>query len=351
MNPSISSADREKSAKTLRELIGRFFKKLSRPEHGNSEIVNLERSKKRIHALVDRFFGKRLSRRTFLKAAGTVAGAAVIASPKPAEAFSFAEFFQKHYKELTPEDKERVFRRLEKETKEKHGVDVTIADPQPIPGVEFAYFLNLSKCNGNRKCVEACVKENNQSRDPAIQYITVLEMEAGSFDLNKSDRYYNPDLVPQKDKYYLPVQCHQCRNPPCVKACPVEATWKEADGIVVIDYNWCIGCRYCQAACPYEARHFNFTEPSIPADEINPNQSYLSNRIRPKGVMEKCTFCLHRTRVGKYPACLEACPTGARKFGNLKDPNSEVRNILSSKRVFVLKEEVGTDPQFYYFFD
>lgn len=351
MIPSNSPADREKSAKTLRELIGRFFGKVSRSEQGNPENGNADRSKKRILALVDRFFGKRLSRRTFVKAAATVAGAAVIAPPKPAEAFTFADFFRKHYKEMTPEDKERVLKRIEKETKEKYGVDVTVADPPPIPGVEFAYFLNLSKCNGNRKCVEACVKENNQSRDPAIHYITVLEMDAGSFDLNKADRYYDHDLVPQKDKYYLPVQCHQCRNPPCVKACPVEATWKEADGIVVIDYDWCIGCRYCQAACPYEARHFNFAVPSIPADEINPNQSYLSNRIRQKGVMEKCTYCLHRTRVGKYPACLEACPTGARKFGNLKDPNSEVRHILSEKRVFVLKEEVGTDPQFYYFFD
>ena len=341
----------ETSAKKLRGSVERFFHKVLSPSDSVDEGTNLERAKKRIQALADRLFGKFFSRRSFLQGAGAVASAAVLATPNRAQAFTFAEFFQRHYKELTPEDKERVLKRLEKETKDTYGVDVTITDPPPIPDVEFAYFLNLSKCNGNRKCVEACVKENNQSRDPAIQYITVLEMEAGSFDLNKSDRYYNPDLVPQKDKYYLPVQCHQCRNPPCVKACPVEATWKEKDGIVVIDYNWCIGCRYCQAACPYEARHFNFTAPSIPADQINPNQSYLSNRIRFKGVMEKCTFCLHRTRVGKYPACLEACPTGARKFGNLKDPNSEVRNILGSKRVFVLKEELGTDPQFYYFFD
>jgi molybdopterin-containing oxidoreductase family iron-sulfur binding subunit len=133
--------------------------------------------------------------------------------------------------------------------------------------------------------------------------------------------------------------------------CPVEATWKEKDGIVVIDYNWCIGCRYCEAACPYEARRFNFATPKIPTEEINPEQGYLSNRIRPRGVMEKCTFCLHRTRVGKYPACLEACPTGSRKFGNLLDPNSEVRNIIQEKRIFVLKEDLKTNPHFYYFFD
>jgi Fe-S-cluster-containing dehydrogenase component len=106
----------------------------------------------------------------------------------------------------------------------------------------------------------------------------------------------------------MPVQCQQCDKPPCVSVCPVEATWKESDGIVVVDYNWCIGCRYCEAACPYHARRFNWTKPEVPAAEINPDQGYLSNRLRPQGVMEKCTFCLHRSRQGKLPACLEACP-------------------------------------------
>ena len=119
----------------------------------------------------------------------------------------------------------------------------------------------------------------------------------------------------------------------------------------MIDYDWCIGCRYCEAACPYWARRFNFTKPSIPKDKINPNMSYLGNRPRQKGVMEKCHFCIQRTRAGKYPACLEVCPTGARKFGNILDPNSEVSYILKNKRVFVLKEEVGTLPRFFYYFD
>jgi molybdopterin-containing oxidoreductase family iron-sulfur binding subunit len=131
----------------------------------------------------------------------------------------------------------------------------------------------------------------------------------------------------------------------------VEATWQEPDGITVVDYDWCIGCRYCEAACPYWARRFNFTDPEIPADELNPDMSYLSNRPRAKGVMEKCTFCLHRTREGRLPACLEACPTGARKFGNVLDPDSEVTQILRNKRVFVLKEEVGTMPRFFCYFD
>ena len=150
----------------------------------------------------------------------------------------------------------------------------------------------------------------------------------------------------------MPVQCQQCKNPPCTKVCPVHATWQEADGITVVDYDWCIGCRYCEAACPYWARRFNFTKPSIPKDRLNPEMSYLGKRPRRQGVMEKCHFCIQRARAGRYPACLEVCPAGARKFGNILDPNSEVSYILKSKRVFIqLKEEMGTSPRFFYYFD
>jgi molybdopterin-containing oxidoreductase family iron-sulfur binding subunit len=260
------------------------------------------------------------------------------------------EFLQQHYKELSPEEMAKVLRRLENETREQHGVDVTIGDQKPIPGVKFGYALNLSICNGCRKCAEACHIENNHDRPSRNSYIRVLEMRSGSIDMEKGNaRYSHP--VPARDHYYMPVQCQQCDNPPCVHVCPVEATWKDSDGIVVVDYNWCIGCRYCEAACPYHARRFNWRKPTIPAEEINPNQGYLSNRVRPQGVMEKCTFCLHRTREGRLPACLEACPTGARVFGNLLDPDSEIRWVLANKRVFVLKEELGTKPQFFYFFD
>jgi molybdopterin-containing oxidoreductase family iron-sulfur binding subunit len=199
--------------------------------------------------------------------------------------------------------------------------------------------------------VYACVKENNQSRSPQIQYIRVLKMEKGSIDVETSEHNYDPPVVPEHDSYYMPVQCHQCKKPPCVKVCPVEATWQEPDGITVIDYDWCIGCRYCEAACPYWARRFNFAEPSLPAEEVNPDMSYLSNRPRTKGVMEKCTFCLHRTRRGQLPACVEVCPTGSRKFGNVLDPESDVSYILRQKRVFILKEDVGTLPRFFYYFD
>lgn len=300
-----------------------------------------------------------LSRRGFLTTglAALSGGAALLAALSPLRHLSSSdwpsveEFLQKHYKEMTPEDKERVFARIRNHVDARYHVPVNIADPPPREEVEFVYGLNLSRCIGCRRCVHACVAENNQSRAPEIQYIRVLEMEKGSIDLETSNHHYAPDSVPNPDKYYMPVQCHQCSDPPCVRVCPVEATWQEPDGITVIDYDWCIGCRYCEAACPYWARRFNFTEPTIPDGTLNPEVGYLSNRPRQKGVMEKCTYCLHRTRVGRMPACLEVCPTGSRKFGNVKDPQSEVAYILQHKRVFVLKEDVGTIPRFFYYFD
>lgn len=296
-----------------------------------------------------------VTRRTAMKALGATLGAAAFARAMvPLQSLtkeiSVDEFLQKHYREMTPEDLEKVLRRLEAETLENYGAEVEISDVRPMEGVQYGYALNLSVCIGCRKCAEACHKENNHDRTTNNSYIRVLEMQQGSMDMDRGNASYDHP-VPQPDKFYMPVQCQQCANPPCVDVCPVQATWKEDDGIIVVDYNWCIGCRYCEAACPYHARRFNWKKPEIPAEEINPVQAYLSNRIRPKGVVEKCHFCLHRTRKGKHPACLEACPTGARVFGNLLDPNSDIRWVLENKRVYVLKEELGTQPRFFYFFD
>ena len=296
-------------------------------------------------------------RRSFLKAGvGTMAAFAAIAGiAEPLRHLdgggSIDEFLQNHYSRLTPEMMHKIMRRIEGEIAKDYGVKVRVKDYKPMDGVQFGYALNLSRCNGSRRCVTACMKENNQSRDPEMQYIKVLELPNGSFNLEHADHYYDHEQVPQKDKYYMPIQCHQCEKPPCTKVCPIEATWQEPDGITVVDYNWCIGCRYCMAACPYEARRFNFTKPVISKEEINPQMGYLSNRIRPRGVVEKCTYCLHRTRQGKFPACMEACPTGARIFGNMLDPDSEISYILSNKRVYILKEEAGTVPRFFYYFD
>jgi molybdopterin-containing oxidoreductase family iron-sulfur binding subunit len=239
---------------------------------------------------------------------------------------------------------------LERDYRQK-GTAVSIADTPAQPGVEFAYALDISRCIGCRRCVYACVAENNQSRKPQLHWIRVLSMEKEKgVDLSHADPYYNPAEVPEEGRFYVPVACQQCKNPPCTKVCPTGATWTEPDGITVIDYDWCIGCRYCMAACPYGARHFNWTEPAIPAGELNRKTHYLGNRPRRKGVVEKCTFCIQRTRAGRYPACVEVCPVGARKFGNLLDKNGEIRYIIEHKRVLVLKEELNTAPRFFYFY-
>ncbi|MCG8417514.1 MAG: 4Fe-4S dicluster domain-containing protein [Proteobacteria bacterium] len=256
------------------------------------------RALRRVEAEVETALKTPIDRRGFLKRLGAAGATATAAVATGGCTTSWDTFFQKHYKEMTDEDKERVFARIEKEAEKRFGRRVTVSDPGPLDGVSFAFCISLSLCNGNRKCVHACVEENNQSRNPAIQYIKVVELDRGTLNLEKGTAYYEGDSVPAADKVYLPMQCNQCDNPPCVKACPVEATWKEKDGIVVIDYDWCIGCRYCMAACPYEARRFNYREPQVPRADINPNQGYLSNRVRPKGVVEKCHFCLHRTRNG-----------------------------------------------------
>lgn len=307
-----------------------------------------------------------LTRRGFLRgtlgAVGGVAALAAALSPLKdidQEDYTLEKFLQKHYKEMTPEDMKDVLARIRKEVEQQYKLSPHLRDVKPIDGVQFGYALNLGRCIGCRKCVYACVAENNQSRNPQIQYIRVLEMPRGSVDIERGNHHYDRPQVPDEDHYYMPIQCHQCANPPCVKVCPVEATWQEPDGVTVVDYDWCIGCRYCEAACPYWARRFNFTKPGFPCDErksenpcdLNADMAYLSNRPRMRGVMEKCHFCLHRVREGRMPACLEICPVGARKFGNLLDPESEVSRILENKHVYVLKQEVGTLPRFFYFFD
>ncbi len=291
-----------------------------------------------------------VTRRKFL--AGLAASAAALSLPLNANASLWEEYFRQHFTRLKKDELQGILKNLEKELAEKYGKAVTVKATPPMENVEFGYALDLSRCIGCRRCVYACVKENNQSRDPQVHWIKVLEFKKDEkwLDLEASNRYYNPETVPQKDRFYVPVQCQQCKNPPCVKVCPVSATWKEPDGMIVVDYNWCIGCRYCMAACPYEARAFNWGKPNIPKEELNPNMHYLGNRPRYKGIVEKCTFCIQRSREGRYPACVEACPVGARKFGNLLDPKSEIRYILKNFRVFRFKEHLGTNPKFFYFF-
>jgi molybdopterin-containing oxidoreductase family iron-sulfur binding subunit len=291
---------------------------------------------------------KSVSRRDFLC---SLAGCAAAATTVGCDNITHCKFFRSRFKELSKEELNRILAEMKVENMEKFGKETETSGQGPLPGVEFGYALDLSRCTGCRRCVHACVKENNQGREEEIHWIRVLEMEEQhGIDFHHANPYYDHETVPHEGNFYLPVACQQCRNAPCVKTCPVGATWQEEDGIVVIDYDWCIGCRCCMAACPYGARRFNLAEPKIPAEDLNPRMHYLGNRPRPKGVVEKCTFCIQRTRKGEYPACVEICPVGSRKFGNMLDPDSEIRYVLENKKVFVLKSELNTRPRFYYFY-
>lgn len=290
------------------------------------------------------------SRRNFLKTL-PAALAASTAALTSCDNLEFDNFLQKNLRTLSKDEVNEILINLEEKYAKKYGKEFEVTAESAIDDTLFGFALDLSRCIGCRQCVYACVDENNQSRNPQVHWIQVLQMENDKgIDFMHANVHYNPELVPEEGYFYLPVSCQQCENPQCIKVCPAQATWREPDGIVVVDYDWCIGCRFCMAACPYGSRHFNWGEPTIPKEEINTKTHVLGNRPRTKGVVEKCTFCIQKVRVGKYPSCVEACPTGSRKFGNLLDPDSEIRYILENKRVLVLKGELNTQPKYYYYF-
>ncbi|MBA4369180.1 MAG: molybdopterin oxidoreductase [Desulfobacterium sp.] len=302
---------------------------------------------------------KKFGRRTFLKrfaqaaalsSAASATGCIGLIQNNEMLQLKWKEYFKKNYRLMTPQEKEETVERLERLAKIEKHMDIQMSSQNPINGVLFGYAFNLTRCEGFMECVTACVKENNLDRQSHTQYIRIFEMEPGGMSPETGNGKYFHE-VPLDNHFYMGVQCFHCENAPCIRACPTKATWKEPDGIVVVDYDWCIGCRYCMAACPYYGRRFNWSASQVPYNEITKKQHYLGNRIRPKGTMEKCTFCVQRTRAGKLPACVEACPTGARIFGNLLDPDSEIRFVLKHKKVFRLKEDLATDPKFWYFID
>jgi molybdopterin-containing oxidoreductase family iron-sulfur binding subunit len=145
-----------------------------------------------------------------------------------------------------------------------------------------------------------------------------------------------------RDQPFL-VFCNHCDNPPCVRVCPTRATWKREDGIVMMDWHRCIGCRYCMAACPYGSRSFNWLDPRPHIPRIDPDYP-----TRTKGVVEKCTFCEERLARGQAPACVEACEEKALVFGDLEDPGSAVRELLRTNFAIRRKAELGTAPEIYY---
>lgn len=211
----------------------------------------------------------------------------------------------------------------------------------PREGPQWAMVIDLQKCIGCDTCTVSCKAENRTP--PGVTYNVVLEMELGAY--------------PNVGHVNVPRPCMQCDNPPCVAVCPVKATYKREDGIVVIDADRCIGCRYCMAACPYGARYFDFgegyAEEMQAADEVQAPEFGVDRGPRrpgkaPAGTVRKCTFCLHRLQRGEEPACVETCTGDARFFGDLSDPESVVSRLAASPRAFRLKEELGTHPRVIY---
>jgi len=194
--------------------------------------------------------------------------------------------------------------------------------------------IDLTRCPANcTACVDACKKENNVNtsgdklRDIYRIRKVTLESTLSGAPAQKS----------------VPLLCNHCDNPPCALACPIKATTKREDGIVIVDPHRCMGCRYCMIACPYNARHFNFRE-----NYVQPNPAYPK---RQHGVAESCDLCAHLLDQGKRPACVEACANvhaQALMVGNLNDPNSEISTLIRNHPVKRLREELGTEPKVFY---
>jgi len=206
---------------------------------------------------------------------------------------------------------------------------------QGIPGMHFVMVVDLSLCRNARKCIKVC--EHHHQITPDRPYIKVLRMQD------------NEASAP----YWMPKKCFHCDNPPCVKVCPVAATYKRSDGLVLIDNERCIGCRFCMAACPYSARVFNWGEPK----KQNTEHAYSPETSIPSqiGTVEKCDFCPDMLRQNKLPHCITGCPNGALYFGDqnadsVTNGSETVRlsKLLKEKAGYRYHEELGTEPNVYY---
>lgn len=217
------------------------------------------------------------------------------------------------------------------------------AEARAIAGgnnLRWGFLVDTYKCVGCGLCVKACKLENDIPYDAPVtrtwieRYVILKNGEMlADTPMGGRDGFTQQKIqgreVPPKDigkAFFVPKLCNQCDKPPCVQVCPVGATYQTADGVVLVDRSWCIGCAYCIMACPYGARFFH------PVYRV----------------ADKCTFCYHRIHKGMKTACVAACPFGARKIGNLKDPNDPVARTILTKRIGVLKDDYGTKPQAYY---
>ncbi len=211
-----------------------------------------------------------------------------------------------------------------------------------VTGTRWGMAIDTAKClkqENCTKCIAACNQIHNvpDLPDPRHQIRWIWKEPFDRAFLNQIDQYSPLRAAP------VMVLCNHCDNPPCVRVCPTQATFKRDDGIVAMDWHRCIGCRYCMAACPYGSRSFNWMDPRPYIHAQNPEFP-----TRTKGVVEKCNLCAERLAVGRPPACVEACPEKALVFGTLADPSSPIRELLRRRRTVERKPELGTRPQVFY---
>jgi molybdopterin-containing oxidoreductase family iron-sulfur binding subunit len=217
-------------------------------------------------------------------------------------------------------------------------------------GVRLAMVVDLRKFTRDgslaERCIEACHRAHNvpdfgDDRKNEVKWIWTEEFETAFH--SQEFHFIREDL---KGKPTL-LLCNHCDNPPCTRVCPTQATWKrDADGIVMMDWHRCIGCRYCVVACPYGSRSFNWKNPRLGLEDIDIN---FPTRMR--GVVEKCTFCEERLARGQQPACVEVCSNDEIVFGDLNDPGSKVRQLLAERMAIRRKAGLGTQPEVYYVID
>jgi Fe-S-cluster-containing dehydrogenase component len=278
------------------------------------------------------------TRRKFLKSSSIVGVSAILGAQMISQSScSNEKDSSQKMKVLTPEGKLMEVEASELKEVHHHSPASSKESRQGIPGKKFVMVVDLAKCKNARECIRSC--EMHHNLPPDRPFIKVLKIQD------------NPKSAP----YWMPKKCFQCDNPPCVKVCPVGATFKRSDGIVLIDNQLCIGCRFCMAACPYSARVFNWGKPKLSVSQKEMHYSPETSSPSLVGTVEKCDFCPDLLREGKLPPCITACPNGVLYFGDANEDavtngvdTIRLSKLLRDKAGYRYLEELGTEPNVYY---